>query len=757
MGKLFLIFLFTLSLCAQTLEKVNLQLDWKFQFENAGFIMAQEKGFYKEAGLDVAILEYEAGKDVVTTVLTQESNYGVYHSSIFVEDGKVKPIILLATYLQRSPLVFISHSLIKEPSQIIGKKIMGTSNELKYSALGLMLKHYNITKENSTILEHTFNLDSFINKEIDIMSAFTSNQLFELDKRGIKYYTIEPMDFGFNMSASNLFASKKEIEEHPQRTKRFIEASNRGWEYAINHIDETIEMLQKRYGVTKSKEALTFEAYEIKKLMILDFFKIGEINKELTELTFRQLKRSGFIDSNEELHRFSFDDVLKNIQREFELTDAERAYLQAKGKIKACVDPEWYPFEMIRDGKYVGIAADVMQHFANKLGIPIEHVNVSNWQESLTKAQRRECDIFSLATETPTRKLYMNFTQSYLSLPVVVVTTNEKPFMDNIRELKSKKIAAVKGYSIIEILHSKHPSIEMIEVKTIKEGLDMVMKGEVYGYIDNLMVVSSYIQKEYTGLLKVSARMNENLYFSIGTRNDEPLLLDIFNKVIPTLGDEKRQSIYNRWVSVVEEVSSFDKTLLYKILVATALLLAFFAHREYMNRKYSAKLMHLSITDNLTGLYNRLKTDEVLEDEQKKVRRFQEYETSVAILDVDLFKHVNDTYGHQTGDSILKELAQVLKTNTRETDTVGRWGGEEFMIIFANTSLQNAKNVCEHLRAKIEQHPFDKINVTASFGVGLLESENSISESIALVDDALYKAKESGRNRVVATSLSKQK
>lgn len=745
--------LFALSLCAQDLERISLQLDWKFQFENVGFIMAQEKGFYEEAGLDVAILEYEGGEDIIDSVLKQKANYGIYHSSIFIEDGKVKPIILLATYLQQSPLIFVSHTLIKEPKEMIGKTIMGTSNELKYSPLGLMLKHYNITKENSAIQEHTFDINTFIDKKVDIMSAFTSNQLFELDRRGVKYHIVKPIDFGFNMSASNLFASKKEIEEHPQRTKRFIEASNRGWEYAIKHIDESIEVLQKKYGVVKSKEALLYEAYEIKRLMNLDFFKIGEINKELTELAFRQLKRSGFVDAREELHRFSFDDVLKNIQGDFDLNDEERAYLQTKGKIRACVDPEWYPFEMIRDGKYVGIAADVMQHFANKLGIPIEHVNVSNWQESVINAQRRECDIFSLATETPTRKLYMNFTQPYLHLPVVVVTDNTKPFTDSIAELRGKKIAAVKGYSIIEILHSKHPFIEVVEVKTIKEGLDMVMRGEAYGYIDNLMVVSSYIQKEYTGLLKVSARLGENLAFSVGVRNDEPLLLDIFNKVIPTLNDEKRQSIYNRWVSVVEEVSYFNKSMLLKAFGALLLLITFFLYREYLLRKYNKKLMQLSITDKLTELYNRLKTDEVLEDEHKKVRRFNGYKTAVAILDVDFFKHVNDTYGHQAGDNILKELAQILKKNTREIDTLGRWGGEEFMIIFPNTSLQDAQKACENLREKIEQYHFYKTAVTASFGVGQLEANRSIFESISLIDEALYQAKESGRNRVVATTL----
>lgn len=744
--------LFALSLYAQTLERVTLQLDWKFQFENAGFIMAQEKGFYKEAGVDVAIVEYERGTDIVENVLQQKSNYGVYHSSIFIEDGKIKPIILLATYLQRSPLIFISHAEVKEPQEMRGKTIMGTSNELKYSALGLMLKHYNITKENSTIKEHTFDINTFIDKKVDIMSAFTSNQLFELNKRGVKYHVVSPIDFGFNMSASNLFASKNEIEEHPQRTKRFIEASNRGWEYAIKHIDESIEVLQKKYGVTKSKEALAFEANEIKKLMILDFFKIGEINKELTELTFRQLKRSGFVNDDAQLHRFSFDDVLKNIQSDFDLTNEERAYLQAKGKIRACIDPEWYPLEAIRDGKYVGIGADVMQHFASKLGIPIEHVHVSSWQESIINAQRRECDIFSLATETPKRALYMNFTQPYLSLPVVVVTTNEKPFFETIAELRGKKIAAVEGYSIIEVLASKYPSIEIVEVGSIKEGLDMVMRGEIYGYIDNLMVVSSYIQRDYTGVLKVSARLGENLSFSIGTRSDEPILLEIFDKVIPTLTDEKRQSIYNRWVSVIEEVSYFDKTLLLKALLLLVLLIAPFVYREFLLRKYNAKLMQLSITDKLTGLYNRLKTDETLEEEHKKVRRFSEYETAVAILDVDFFKHVNDTYGHQAGDSVLKALAQILRANTRETDTIGRWGGEEFMIIFANTSLEDAQKVCEGLREKVEQHHFEKADVTASFGVGLLEAERSIFESISLVDEALYKAKECGRNRVVATA-----
>ena len=97
----------TLSSTATALEKVSLQLDWKYQFEYAGFIAAKEKGFYKDAGLDVELIEYETGIDIVDNILNQKSNYGIHNSSIVIRDGKIVPIVLMATYFQQSPLVFV--------------------------------------------------------------------------------------------------------------------------------------------------------------------------------------------------------------------------------------------------------------------------------------------------------------------------------------------------------------------------------------------------------------------------------------------------------------------------------------------------------------------------------------------------------------------------------------------------------------------------------------------------------------------------
>jgi ABC-type nitrate/sulfonate/bicarbonate transport system substrate-binding protein len=178
--KIFLILCFIcISLPLFALEKVSLQLDWKYQFEFAGFIAAKEKGFYEEANLDVEIKEYNQNTDTVNDVLNSVSTYGVNHSSIFIENNKIKPMIILGTYLQKSPLIFIAQKGITKPSQMVNKIIMGTKNELKYSTLGLLLKYSNITKNNSNIIEQSFDLNDFINKEVDIMSAFRSNQLYE--------------------------------------------------------------------------------------------------------------------------------------------------------------------------------------------------------------------------------------------------------------------------------------------------------------------------------------------------------------------------------------------------------------------------------------------------------------------------------------------------------------------------------------------------------------------------------------------------
>lgn len=170
------------------------------------------------------------------------------------------------------------------------------------------------------------------------------------------------------------------------------------------------------------------------------------------------------------------------------------------------------------------------------------------------------------------------------------------------------------------------------------------------------------------------------------------------------------------------------------------------AHAELAIK--NRELEVLSITDKLTRLNNRMKLDEALTMEMKRSGRYG-VPLSVIITDVDHFKRVNDELGHQEGDLVLKAIADVLKKNIREVDIVGRWGGEEFMIICPETELKNAEQLAEKLRINIEQLELKSgVNITASFGVAGFSSKEIEKDLIQKADYALYRAKKKGRNRV---------
>jgi diguanylate cyclase (GGDEF)-like protein len=161
------------------------------------------------------------------------------------------------------------------------------------------------------------------------------------------------------------------------------------------------------------------------------------------------------------------------------------------------------------------------------------------------------------------------------------------------------------------------------------------------------------------------------------------------------------------------------------------------------------ELMVLSVTDKLTQVFNRVRLDELLRSEMSRAARYGT-PLSLALVDLDFFKHVNDEFGHAVGDDVLIRTADILSSNIRSEDTVGRWGGEEFMIILPQTEPDQAALVAEKIRSAIEAENFKIAGVrTASFGVtGFIPGDSEIT-ILARADRALYAAKSQGRNRVV--------
>lgn len=123
---------------------------------------------------------------------------------------------------------------------------------------------------------------------------------------------------------------------------------------------------------------------------------------------------------------------------------------------------------------------------------------------------------------------------------------------------------------------------------------------------------------------------------------------------------------------------------------------------------------------------------------------------SLLLIDVDLFKSINDTHGHLVGDDILRELTQSMENSLRPEDTIGRWGGEEFLVIANGTELESAELLAQRIRTGVEQHEFPNVGrVTVSIGVAQFQPNTSISHTFSIADKALYEAKHAGRNRVV--------
>jgi len=122
----------------------------------------------------------------------------------------------------------------------------------------------------------------------------------------------------------------------------------------------------------------------------------------------------------------------------------------------------------------------------------------------------------------------------------------------------------------------------------------------------------------------------------------------------------------------------------------------------------------------------------------------------LVLIDIDHFKTVNDTYGHQAGDRVLAGLAELVRQHVRGQDLLGRWGGEEFLLVCRDTGQTQALAIAEKLRALVAGHDFHGLRITASFGVAAMDTERPLDQLFAAADAALYRAKSEGRNRVVA-------
>jgi polar amino acid transport system substrate-binding protein len=440
----------------------------------------------------------------------------------------------------------------------------------------------------------------------------------------------------------------------------------------------------------------------------------------------------------------------------------ELAYLQSRGPIRMCVAPDWMPIEGIdRDGRHTGMAADFIRLMARRGGLNIELVRTATWEESFALGQRRQCDIFSLLMDSPSRRSFLDFTTPYLEIPGVIATSVNVPFVADLEQVRGERLGHMRGFAGIELLRQRHPDIQLVGVDSYEEGLTKVQDGELYGFIGNMMSIGHELQENKIYDVKIAGRIGHDNLMSVATRNDEPMLREIFQKLVGSITPSERQEITNRWIAVRFE-HGFDYRLFGQIVgvfVLVGVVTLFWATKlRRLNAQLRAanqRLAEISRHDALTGLYNRMHFDEIVGPTLHLCAR-NRLTMTLAIIDLDRFKEINDTFGHPFGDACLRHVAAVLrKCFRRDSDTAIRYGGEELIVISAGGTAREMIERLDAFRREIEQSvvALDSRQSRLTLSIGVWSAIPDIKDDpvqlLKSADAALYRAKRAGRNQLV--------
>ncbi|MDZ7819137.1 MAG: transporter substrate-binding domain-containing protein [Aliarcobacter sp.] len=538
------------------LEKVILQLEWKHQFEFAGFYAAIEKGYYKDIGIEIEIKEFEEGINISEEVLNGKATYGISSSALILEKLKNKPVVLIASYFKQNALALVTKPEIKSPSDLKNKKIMALDWEMGHTSLGVMLKDYGVEKDDYTLVNHNFNIDKFVNNQVDAMSIFITSQPFELDQLGIKYNILNPANFGIYSYDVELFTSEKVVNNNIEKVKKFVDATNKGWTYAFANKNEIIDLIYNKYSKRKTKEALLYEANKTEELFKTNVFKIGAITPELIKLNADMYSNLGLVNKDYDLNAIINDYFISNRKtNNINFTKEEKQYLKQNAKIKVHNESNWPPFNYRLNNKPIGFSIDYMNLLSSKIGLPIEYVSGFTWDEFLEKIKKNEIDVMLNIAKTEDREKYLAFTSSYAKNIDTIFVKKDANNLKNLDDFNGKTLAIIKGFYEEEILRKYYPKINFILVNDTLEALKKVVFNEANGALDSLAVGNYFMENNYISNLKPAFEVQDqrfNLDMHLAVNKNNMILKDILEKAKNEITQEEISNLNRKWVNTSE-------------------------------------------------------------------------------------------------------------------------------------------------------------------------------------------------------------
>ncbi len=261
---------------ADGLQAVTLQLKWKHQFQFAGYYVAAEKGYYRNAGFDVRFDEAAGAEDSITTVVGGKADFGVAASELALRRAQGEPVVALATILQHSALALaVRGGGTQTVHDLVGKRIMVSPHDQELFAY---LQREGLGGSRVERVPPSFDIQDLISGRVQAFSVYTTDQVWALRRAGLAHTVLSPRTAGIDFYGDTLFTSEKLARSAPARVQAFRDASLRGWQYAMAHPEETADLILARYSQRLPREHLLFEATEMARLMQPQLIEIGHMN-----------------------------------------------------------------------------------------------------------------------------------------------------------------------------------------------------------------------------------------------------------------------------------------------------------------------------------------------------------------------------------------------------------------------------------------------------------------------------------------------
>jgi len=795
---------------AFSLDTVTLQLKWSHSFEFAGYYAAMEQGYYRDAGLTVNIKELQSGIDPVAEVAEGRAEYGTGNSSLLLERKAGKPVVVLAAIFQHSPYQLIARQT-QSIHDLADKQLM---LEPQAKELLAYLNSEGIPPEKISLLEHSYDPQDLISGKVNAISALSIFQPYYLDRANFSYQIYSPRAVGIDFYGDNLFTSAHELKQHPERVKAFRAASMRGWQFAMEHPEELTDLILAKYSQRHPRQYFLFQARQIMSLMHPELVEIGEMNpgrwRHIADtyasigLLPHDYPLDGFLynlpskfNRNILYAGFSLALLLSTIAGGFSFY-----ILRIKRKLAHSIDSG----KLVEQQEHS--RSNVLELLAN--GAAVENILkvIVGSVEQANPGMRCSIALLDrsgnhlLLGAAPSLPDFFNQaingieigigvascgTSAFTGQRVIVDDIQSHPYWSAYQDITRKaRLAAcwsepihsangkVLGTFDIYLQHKRKPdeadlqlmanTANMAAIALDRNRSDQALKENEKLMSDILENVSAYIyMKDTQGrylfanrLMRemFNAPMEEIVGFDDSKFYDATTAANMQQSDLHVL--QKGETLKN------EETNPNPLTGQTSVYLTTKLPLRHADGSIYAlcgiatditeQKEIEEHIRHMAQYDALTNMPNRALFSDRLQQSFSSAKRTHEH-FGLMFIDLDKFKPINDTFGHAVGDLLLKEASQRMQSCVRESDTVARVGGDEFVILLASLKHdQDAAEVAEKIR-HILNLPFEisghTLNISSSIGVAIYPAhgENE-KELVKHADLAMYYAKENGRNNV---------